>query len=315
MADTRINAILGAKDEASKVVKGVRGQFETFKRDAMAGFGLGAGIGAFNLLSRGVGAVVDITGDAVRAFIEEEVAIRRLDAALQANIKGWDGNRDAIEGVITAREKLAFDDDSQRSSLALLVASTHDVTKALELQAIAMDLSRLRQTDLVETSVLMGKVYQGNLASLKRFGINLGNVKTSTQALAKVQELARGQAEAYAETIEGKVAIAQQKWNNMLEDAGAIIVGQLVPAVENLQSATDLDLFFNMLQSGLEGNKFAALAAQKAMAGTAHEYGMTEESLRSFLQHRFQFFIRNWHRNIYHSSSSNGPMLPSLRRP
>ena len=42
--DSRLNVILGAKDEASKVVGGLRGQFEKFKKDAMTGFGLGAGL-------------------------------------------------------------------------------------------------------------------------------------------------------------------------------------------------------------------------------------------------------------------------------
>ncbi len=83
MADSRINVILGAKDEASKVVTGLRGQFEKFKSDAVAGFGLGAGIQAFSLLQRGVGAAVDIMGDAVRAAAEDEASVALMTKAIE----------------------------------------------------------------------------------------------------------------------------------------------------------------------------------------------------------------------------------------
>src|SRR3990167_6455160 len=114
MVGNRINVILGAKDDASKTVTGLRGQFERFAADAKAGFGLGAGIQAFSLLQRGIGAVTDIIGDAVRAAAAEEAQIALLTNAIKENDSAWDGNVDALEALIRERQKLAFSDGEQR---------------------------------------------------------------------------------------------------------------------------------------------------------------------------------------------------------
>ena len=100
MAQNKINVVIGAKDEASKVVKGVRGQFEKFKKDAVTGFGLGAGIGLFNLGSRALKGFVNVMGDAVRMAAEEEAEIGQLTRAIAENDEAWDGNIDTIEKLI-----------------------------------------------------------------------------------------------------------------------------------------------------------------------------------------------------------------------
>ena len=67
MADTRLGIILSAKDQASAVVRGLRGQMTAFKKDAITGFGLGAGISVFNLAERAIKGVVTGLGDAFTA--------------------------------------------------------------------------------------------------------------------------------------------------------------------------------------------------------------------------------------------------------
>jgi hypothetical protein len=139
----------------------------------LGGVGLGAGLGAFSAISSGVGMVTDALADSVKKAIEEQAGMERLGAALKANIPAWNGNTDAIEKVIAEREKLAFSDGDQRDSLALLVGITHDATKALDLQRQAMDLARLRGISLSDASTILGKVYSGNTAILKRYGIQV----------------------------------------------------------------------------------------------------------------------------------------------
>jgi len=222
--DPRVNVVLGAKDEATKVVTGLRGQFEKFRKDAVTGFGLGAGIGVFNLAQQALGSVVNVMGDAVGMALEEEAGISRLDAALKANIDSWDGNRDAIEEVINAREELAFSDGEQRDSLSKLVSVTKDVNEALGLQAVAMDLARLRGMDLASASELIGKVSAGNLGILSRYGIVLEKGATATEALAEIQRRAAGQAEAYAQTTQGKLTTAQIELENAMETVGTALL-------------------------------------------------------------------------------------------
>jgi hypothetical protein len=192
--------------------------------------------GAF-LAAGGVAAVAGALTGAVKSSIDEERNIAKLNAALEANVAGWDGNIAAVERTIAARERLAFSDDDLRQSLALLVPATKDVNEALRLQAIAMDLSRLRGTDLAETSTLIAKVSQGNLSSLKRFGITLDKNASSTEALAKIQQLAGGQAQAYAATTAGALEVMDIAASDLSEDIGK----GLTPIVETLaRKMTDI---------------------------------------------------------------------------
>lgn len=223
MADSRINVILGAKDEASKTVTGLRGQMERFKKDAMTGFGLGAGIGVFNLATRAIGGVVDIFGDAVRAAAEEEAAIATLTQAIEANDEAWDGNIDAVEDLIQQRQALAFSDGEQRESLQLLVGATKDVTEAQKLLGTAMDFARFRGMELRAASDLLGKAYAGNFSTLSRYGIVVRKGAKATEVLAQVQKMAAGQAETYANTAAGATERANIALADALEDLGKVL--------------------------------------------------------------------------------------------
>jgi len=175
------------------------------------------------------GVVLGLKG-AAEAAMAEERNIAKLDAALAANIKGWDGNRDAIEQRILAGERLAFNDDAQRASLALLVGATHDVTKAQTIQATAMDLARLKGIGLEEASAALVKVEGGQFRALKALGIILPKNATATQALAAVQAVAAGQAQKYADTTGGAFESLGIVFGDIVEDVGSM----LLPVLKDL---------------------------------------------------------------------------------
>lgn len=214
----------------------------------LSGVGVGAGIGLYTALSGAISGVVGFLTESEQAFREDQQSQAALRASLEANVAGWNGNADAIEAVLTERMKLGFADEDQRASLARLVAVTHDQTKALDLQRTAMDLARLRGIDLASASDIVGKVYGGNIGILTRYGIQLQKGVTSTEALTAVQKLAAGQAEAYANTDAGKLAVAQIKVNEAQEKLGAALSkfqAVILPAVADgittvVDVATDL---------------------------------------------------------------------------
>ena len=291
MVGNRINVILGAKDDASKTVTGLRGQFERFAADAKAGFGLGAGIQAFSLLQRGIGAVTDIIGDAVRAAAAEEAQIALLTNAIKENDSAWDGNVDALEAVIRERQKLAFSDGEQRDSLRSLVSVTGDLSKALEVQRTAMDLARLKGMSLGAATELLGKVYAGNLSTLSRYGIVLRKGATATEAMAEIQRRAAGQAETYANTTQGKMVRAQIALQDALEDLGkaltplmadfaefaADVIPQIMNAIAGLGAAfNDLNRF---LQPHIALQQDIASAATKV----AEAMGLDPATLQSYI--------------------------------
>jgi hypothetical protein len=236
----RFNAIADSGfDKVQKKLSGVSSAF-----DKLGGPGSGASlfgnIGAmavskgFGLIDTAASAALGVLEDSIRAAEQEEVSIAKLDTALRANVPAWDGNRDAIERVLQARLALGFSDDEQRSSLALLVAATHDASKALEVQRIAMDLARLKGISLEEASNALVKVEGGQYRMLKSLGIVLKDGATQQDALNAVQKVGTGQAESYASTTSGKVLVAQVKVGEAMEKLGTVLLPLVAAAMTGL---------------------------------------------------------------------------------
>ena len=217
-----------------KEIKDARSAWEAFQKKGSEGLQIGAGMAvasrAFDLVNVAIEKTVGFMAEGVQGAIDEEAGIDSLTASLRANVKGWDGNTDAIERTIKARERLGFADDEQRDALTGLVARTKDSVIALGLERTAMDLARLRKIDLAQASEIVGKVYSGNVAVLQRYGIAVSNGATSTQALAQIQKMAAGQAKSWADSTKGTIEGLQIEVQDLGEDLGQ----SLLPAVRDV---------------------------------------------------------------------------------
>lgn len=209
MVDKNVNIILRAKDAASGPIGRVNRALGTMGKVAIG------------LAATGLGALALGLVNATKAAAEEEKSIAKLDAALKANVKGWTGNKAAIDATIKSRQALAFSDDDLRASLAKLVTATGNVDTALNQQAIAMDLARLKGISLEDASALLIKAQNGNLRALKDLGIQLPKNASATEILTAIQRKAAGQAEAYGRTTSGAFESFQIAVNDLVEDVGA----------------------------------------------------------------------------------------------
>jgi len=231
----RVAAEISGVGKASSDLDNLKDKFAKLQSQGAKGFAIGVGAGvttaALGLMGQAASKVTDILGDAVDAAVEEEASVAKLGASLKANIPAWDGNTAAIEKVLSARMALGFADDDQRESLALLVATTHDATRALEIQRVAMDLARFKRIDLSAATLALIKVENGQFTGLKRLGIALKDGATSTEALAAVQRVAAGQAETYASINKGKLEVSQVKLGETMERLGGIIMPVVVEAM------------------------------------------------------------------------------------
>jgi hypothetical protein len=172
-------------------------------------------------------AAVAVTGAlfaAAKAAAEEDASIARLNAAISANTTITAAQTKEMDAAIEARQNLAFSDDDLRDSLSRLVPRTKDVSKAVGLQAIAMDFARLRGIDLATASDLVGKVFGGNTSILSRYGFAVEKGTTATEALAMIQKAAAGQAEAYGKTTQGALESIQISIDNTVEDIGRVVL-------------------------------------------------------------------------------------------
>jgi phage-related protein len=172
--------------------------------------------------------------EATKAASDEQVGMDRLGTTLTANIPGWKGNEDAVEGYVSKMENMAFADDDVRDSLNKLVPRTHDLTEAQKLQATAMDLARAKNIDLSTATDIVGKVYGGNVGILGRYGIAVDKGATSTEALAAIQKASAGQAQAYADSAAGGMERLQTAFGDALETVGHEILPSVTQALSGL---------------------------------------------------------------------------------
>jgi hypothetical protein len=207
--------------------------------DLFSGIKVGAGIAAVSSFTDAVGSTVQVLGEAIKKAQDDEESVNRLGASLKANIVGWQGNTDAIEHAILQSQRLGFTDETLRDSLTVLVGATHDVGKAQEIMATAMDLARFKGIDLRTASEALIKVEGGHYKSLAQLGIKIAKNASTTEALAAVQKVATGQAEAFAKTTSGALLEAQIKIDERMEDLGRVLLPLVAGGLDVVNGALD----------------------------------------------------------------------------
>lgn len=175
--------------------------------------------GILGLIAAGAALVATLIGS-TKAAADEQVGINRLNAALKANVKGHQAQKKGIEAVIAQREKLAFSDDDLRDSLTLLVTKYGDIAKAEKIQAVAMDVSRLKGISLVDATNLVTKAMDGSTKIAKQLGIEIGKHTTKQEILTAIQKKAAGQAEKYGKSAVGAQEAFGIALQDVIEDIG-----------------------------------------------------------------------------------------------
>ncbi len=159
-----------------------------------------------------------------------------------------------------AAVKLGFDDETAAESVAKLYQRTGDLNKAMELNAIAMDLARAKNIDLSEASNIVGLVLSGNARALKAYGIELDETKTPLEALGELHEKVKGQAEAFTETFTGRMQVLSIQMDNFKESVGGALIEALMPFMQQLSdwaARPDVQLKIAAIAKGV--GEFAAV--------------------------------------------------------
>jgi len=217
-----LDIIIRAKDEASAQLQGISGQINNMSKTMAIAGGIMVAAGT---------AITGALAMTVKAAAKEEAGIVRLSTALGNMGISYDEVRGSLEKWIdTQQQKTAVADDAQRESLSSLIVATGDLTKAQELLTTAMDLARWKNIDLKTASDILVRVYAGNVETLSRYGIVVKEGATETEALAEIQRLAAGQAEAYGRTMAGQFELLQNNIGDLKEAIGTA----LIPAFSGL---------------------------------------------------------------------------------
>ena len=175
--------------------------------------------------------------DGVKAAIEDEAAQAKLATTLENVTGATNAQIKAVEDYVT-QTALAngITDDVLRPSLDRLIRSTKDVTKAQELQSLALDISAGTGKDLQAVSEALGKAYDGNLGALKKLGVGIDDSiiksKNFDAAAAALATTFEGQASKQAETFEGKMARLSVAFGEAKETVGSYILDGLTPLLD-----------------------------------------------------------------------------------
>lgn len=228
-------------------------------------------------------ALASFVTSSVKSYADAEAAQRKLTAALTAAGQ-------ATPQVIGQFNRLAkefqnttvYSDDLVTEMQALLVqvggVMPHQMEGALQ---AATNLASGLGVDLRQATMLVGKAFEGETGTLKRYGIVIDEAKLKAEGmpavLAAIQEKFGGQAQAEAEGYTGKLKQMENAWDDLKEAVGQMIVEDplvtaamrhIADAVKDAgDSAAGAGVHFTAFAAGLVSNSQQVKAFIEILGG------------------------------------------------
>jgi hypothetical protein len=217
----------------------------------------------------------------VDAAKEAEVSQAKLKAQLHASGISYRAHAKDIDAVIQKHSRLAgVDDEDLQDAFTGLVRTTGSVSKSMHDMGLVTDIARGKHIDVTKAAELLGKVHNGNVAVLKRYGIAIDPITkaqdklkesnkkataeqiaaakatdktaTSQKAMAELQKRFGGQAEAYGKTAAG----ASDRFHVALENVEEKLGKGLLPILAKVTGG--VATFLQGIDSGKGvGGRFA----------------------------------------------------------
>lgn len=220
MADTKASLIIELKDKATQGLNTVSGGLNKLKASWVAVTAAIAGFVAFAI-------------DSVKAFTEEENAISKLNIALQnqgmftkTTSNDLRAYASQLQSVSTVGDETIINQMALLTTFGLADQQLKDTTKA------ALDLSKGLGIDLNSATLLLGKAFAGDTATLSRYGIKIkegtDESEKFNEVMKQVNERFGGSAQAELETTTGKI----QNFTNRIGDLKEKIGAELIPIID-----------------------------------------------------------------------------------
>jgi hypothetical protein len=190
--------------------------------------------------------------NAVMAVGHELQAMKNETIALQASSQRLSTALDGVGITSTKVQKevwksadayyaLGFQGSEAVSAMGTLVTATGDVTQATKLMAMSADLARYKHIDMESAARILARGTQGSAKAFKELGITLDTTIPKNQAIARAfDELNKkigGQAQAYTKTFAGQMAILREKFDNIAQAIGQVVLPVLTRLVQYLGTA------------------------------------------------------------------------------
>ena len=175
------------------------------------------------LVSFALGLITKLTSSLTKKYMEQEKAVKKLEAAVGKNTKGLINQAAALQQVTI------FGDEVIINAQALIGAYISDEQHLKAATEATLDLASAKGMDLAAAADLVGKSLGSSTNALSRYGVEVQGVKGSTERVESltrnVAKLFGGQAAAETRTLTG--ALEQMK--NALGDTNELLGQSVAP--------------------------------------------------------------------------------------
>ena len=183
----------------------------------------------------------------------------RLNQALAGVGITSEATQKAVFNNADAYYQLGFQGSETITAMGTLVTATGDVTQANKLMAMSADLARYKHIDMESAAKILARGTQGSAKAFKELGITLDTTIPKNQAISKAfDELNKkigGQAQAYTKSFAGQMDILKERFDNIAQAIGAVVIPILTKLVSFLsgafswisQNSTALKVFAGLL--------------------------------------------------------------------
>lgn len=290
-------------DQASGKLRAFESQAKTSAAGASSAFaslktvlaGLGIGFGVVGIV-RGLSAIKGAAGDAVRASIEQQNAVKLLDAQLQTSGQFSERYSLKLQAQASALQKVTTVGDETilglQRQLVAFGATSQNIGRVTE---ASLDLSAGLGTDAKAAVLLLGKAMAGEFGTLSRYGIfvdeNASKTEKLEQALSQIEGRFGGQAQAAANTFGGALKQVSNATGDLNESIGSLI--------------TDSPFLIGLLHDARDA---AADAAENTAEWVKNNRGLIDQKFDNFVDGLKG--IRDTYREIKEALDSLPAQLP-----
>jgi len=260
-AKTELEALrkqaLGVNETINKS-GGVLGKIQSAGASVFTGLAQGFGIGL------GVSALQQLPGllqDSVDEFLQAEEASARLENKLK-NL----GRSDAFDRIqkkaqdLADRFKFLDNDDIVGVFDKLITYGKLTESQMNQLLPVIINFASDSRISLQESAGVIIKALEGNGKALKEYGINIKDAGTLSERFGVVVnqlgEKVKGAADAFGETLPGKMAKMKQAFADFKENVGSFLAPAFTFILEKLNGAIQgYDLLFESINRGISGGR------------------------------------------------------------
>lgn len=165
--------------------------------------GLAAGGPAGAAIAAG-GEVADALQQAIGKAALSEQTFKDLGIAVDKSGTSWDSVKDGTKTALDAMSSLTkYSDEDLAQALQRLLTYGMSYNDAMAALGPTMDFATAKQMDLTSAATLVGKGMEGNVAILKRYGVDIASSKDQVAALKAAHDAAATAIKKMGDGIDG----------------------------------------------------------------------------------------------------------------